>query len=75
VTQAQGQIAERLVADRFRAALPHEYRLFSNVAWLGRTAANRRLRDYGPDIVLAHPERGFLVFVGVAGLRPGANAS
>jgi len=60
VTQAQGQIAERLVADRFRAAFPHESRLFSNVAWLARTAANRGLRDGEADLVLVHPDRGFL---------------
>ncbi len=58
----QGQAAERLVADRLRAALPPEYRLFSNVAWLGRTAPERGLRDGEADIVLAHPDRGFLVF-------------
>jgi exodeoxyribonuclease-3 len=62
VTQAQGQIAKRLVADRLRAALPPVYRLVSNVAWLGRTAAKRGLRDGEADIVLAHPDRGFLVF-------------
>jgi len=58
----QGQAAERLVADRLRAALPPEYRLFENVAWLGRTAPERGLRDGEADIVLAHPDRGFLVF-------------
>lgn len=58
----QGQAAERLVADRLRAALPKEYRLFCNVAWLGRTAEHRGLRDGEADIVLAHPDRGFLVF-------------
>ena len=58
----QGQGAERLVADRLRAALPPEYRLFENVAWLGRTAPERGLRDGEADIVVAHPDRGFLVF-------------
>jgi hypothetical protein len=58
----QGTAAERLVADRLRAALPRDYRLFANVAWLGRTAAHRGLRDGEADIVLAHPDRGFLVF-------------
>jgi nuclease-like protein len=62
LTQAQGQIAGRLVVDRPRAALDPDYRLFQNVAWLGRTAANRGLRDGEADIVLAHPDRGFLVF-------------
>ncbi len=57
-----GEAAERLVCDRLRAALPPEYRIFSNVAWLGRTAEHRGLRDGEADIVLAHPDRGFLVF-------------
>ena len=56
-----GARAERLVFDRLRAALPDEYRLHSSVAWLGRTAAHRGLRDGEADIVVAHPERGFLV--------------
>jgi len=58
----QGQDAERLVAGRLRAALPPEYRLFTNVAWIGRTGEHRGLRDGEADIVLAHPDRGFLVF-------------
>ena len=58
----QGQAAEQLVVDRLRAALPPDYRLFQNVAWLGRTAPERGLRDGEADIVLAHPDRGFLVF-------------
>src|SRR6266566_998696 len=58
----QGHLAERLVTDRLRAALTPDYRLFSNVAWIGRTGANRGLRDGEADIVLAHPDRGFLVF-------------
>jgi hypothetical protein len=58
----QGQDAERLVAGRLRAALPPDYRLFTNVAWLGRTAEHRGLRDGEADIVLAHPDRGFLLF-------------
>jgi hypothetical protein len=37
VTQAQGPIADRLVADRLLAALTPDYRPFQNVAWLGRT--------------------------------------
>ncbi len=58
----QGQTAERLVADRLRAALKPDYRLFTNVARLGRTAEHRGLRDGEADIVLAHPDKGFLVF-------------
>jgi hypothetical protein len=59
--ERRGQKAERLVFDRLRAALPPEYRLYPNVAWLGRTAAHRGLRDGEADLVVAHPERGFLV--------------
>ena len=58
----QGKAAEQIVFDRLRAALPADYRLFQNVAWLGRTAPERGLRDGEADIVLAHPDRGFLVF-------------
>ncbi|MEO8274412.1 MAG: NERD domain-containing protein [Chloroflexota bacterium] len=56
-----GRKAEHVVFQRLRTALPEEYRLYPNVAWLGRTAARRGLRDGEADIVLAHPERGFLV--------------
>lgn len=34
--------------------MPPEYRLYPNVAWLGRTAEHRGLRDGEADIVLAH---------------------
>jgi hypothetical protein len=57
-----GQAAETLVYDRLRAALPADYRIFRNVAWLARTAPGRGLRDGEADIVIAHPDRGFLVF-------------
>lgn len=50
-----------------RAALPVEYRLYPNVAWLGRTAAYRGLRDGEADLVVAHPVRGFLVIEVKAG--------
>lgn len=58
----KGQEAEQLVYERFRAALPPDYRIHQNVAWIGRTADNRGLRDGEADIVVAHPDRGFLVF-------------
>jgi hypothetical protein len=45
LTQAQGQIAERLVADQLCAALPHAYRLSSNV--------NGQVDDAGRTIGLA----------------------
>jgi len=57
----EGARAERQVFDRLRAALPEEYSLYSNVTWIGRTAADRGLRDGEADLVIAHPDRGFLV--------------
>jgi hypothetical protein len=60
-SERAGRRAERLVFERLRAALPDEYRLYPNVAWLGRTGPNRALRDGEADIVLAHPDKGLLV--------------
>ncbi|HET9457868.1 MAG TPA: nuclease-related domain-containing protein, partial [Candidatus Limnocylindrales bacterium] len=57
----KGEEAERLVIDRLRTALPNDYRVFGNVAWLERTADNRGLRDGEADVIVAHPDRGFLV--------------
>ncbi|HEU4920498.1 MAG TPA: nuclease-related domain-containing protein, partial [Candidatus Limnocylindrales bacterium] len=62
-----GEAAETLVYERLRAALPADYRIFRNVAWLERTADNRGLRDGEADVVVAHPERGFLVMEVKAG--------
>jgi hypothetical protein len=53
-----GRRAERHVHDRLREALGPEFTLFPNVSWV--------LRDHGvdregeADVVIAHPERGFL---------------
>lgn len=63
----RGQDAERLVHDRLRVALPSEYRLFANVQWLARTADHRGLRDGEADLVIAHPDKGFLVLETKAG--------
>jgi hypothetical protein len=63
----KGEEAERLVIVRLRAALPKDYRVFGNVAWLERTADNRGLRDGEADVVVAHPDRGFLVIEVKAG--------
>ena len=57
--QPAGRRAERLVHDRLRAALPAEYRLFPTVRWLARDRGH--LRDGEADLVVAHPEHGFLV--------------
>ena len=59
--ERRGREAERKVYERLRAALPAEYRIYPNVAWLGRTAAHRGLRDGEADLIIAHPKRGFLV--------------
>jgi len=58
---ARGAKAERRVFERLRAALPPDYRLYQNVNWIGRTAAHRGLRDGEADLVIAHPDLGFLV--------------
>lgn len=59
--QRAGDIAEQLVFQRLRAALPDEYRLYPNVPWFGRTADHRGLREGEADLVIAHPELGILV--------------
>ncbi|MBI2776624.1 MAG: hypothetical protein HYX57_05070 [Chloroflexi bacterium] len=52
VAEAAGEIAERLVFERLRAALPPAYRPYPNVNWLGRSA------NHG----LSTPERVTLYF-------------
>ena len=60
-----GRKAERLVYDRLRAALPDRILILPNVRWLAR--------DYGhdfegeADLVIADPDRGFLVIEVKAG--------
>ncbi len=54
-----GEQAERLVHDRLRAALPDEYRLFPNVRWVLREHGHDREGE--ADLVVAHPDLGFLV--------------
>ncbi len=58
-----GRKAELLVEKRIRAALPERdgYRVFANVAWTGRTRDHGQVSDGEADLVIAHPERGFLV--------------
>ena len=64
---SKGQDAEQLVFERLRHALPPDYRLFQNVHWLARTAEHRGLRDGEADLIVAHPDKGFLVFETKAG--------
>ena len=60
-----GERAERIVFERLRAALPDEYRLFPTVRWISRDRGH--LRDGEADLVVAHPEHGFLAIEVKAG--------
>ncbi|HEX2754693.1 MAG TPA: NERD domain-containing protein/DEAD/DEAH box helicase, partial [Candidatus Limnocylindrales bacterium] len=64
-----GRAAELKVETCVRAALPvaDGYRVFANVAWTGRTTAHGQLTDGEADLVIAHPELGFLVVETKAG--------
>ncbi len=53
-----GKRAERHVHDRLREALGPEYLLFANVSWLVRDRGVEREGE--ADLVIAHPEKGFL---------------
>ena len=53
-----GTRAERHVFERLRAALPPEYTMLANIAWLVRDHGVEREGE--ADLVIAHPERGFL---------------
>ena len=53
-----GERAERLVHDRLRAALPPEYALYPDVTWILRDRGTDREGE--ADLVIAHPDRGFL---------------
>ena len=57
----RGEDAERLVADRLRAALPPEFRLYPNVEWTGPMRDGGPAEDGEADLVIAHPEHGLLV--------------
>jgi Nuclease-related domain/AAA domain/UvrD-like helicase C-terminal domain len=53
-----GMRAERHVHDLLRGALPPEYVMLQNVAWLVRDHGVEREGE--ADLVIAHPDRGFL---------------
>ncbi|MEP6638991.1 MAG: ATP-binding domain-containing protein, partial [Chloroflexota bacterium] len=53
-----GKRAERHVHDRLREALGREYTLYPNVSWLVRSHGVEREGE--ADLVIAHPEKGFL---------------
>ena len=60
-----GSRAERFVHDTLRGALPPEYAMLSNIAWLVRRHGVEREGE--ADLVIAHPERGLLVIEVKAG--------
>ena len=61
-----GARAERNVQERLRAALPPEYTMLTNVEWLVRQHGVEREGE--ADIILAHPDRGFLALEVKSGL-------
>ena len=63
--ESLGQRAERNVHERLRAALPPEYQMLANVAWLVRDRGVEREGE--ADLVIAHPEHGFLAIEVKAG--------
>ncbi len=60
-----GARAERNVQERLRAALPPEYVMLTNLAWLVRQHGVEREGEC--DVLLAHPEKGFLAIEVKAG--------
>ena len=65
VGETAGQKAERLVHDRLRAALPESVSVLPNVRWRERDHGD--YRDGEADLVIADPDRGFLVIEVKAG--------
>ena len=63
--ESLAQRAEHHVHDRLRAALPAEYILLPNVAWIVRHHGTDREGE--ADLVIAHPELGFLTIEVKAG--------
>jgi hypothetical protein len=60
--ESHGKAAERLVAERLRAALPSpEFRLYPNAEWLGPMRDGGPARDGEADLVVVHEEHGILV--------------
>ncbi len=63
--ESLGQRAERHVHDLLRAALPPEYVMLQNVAWVVRDRGTDREGE--ADLVIAHPDQGFLTIEVKAG--------
>jgi hypothetical protein len=60
--ESHGKAAERLVAERVRAALPADaFRLYPNAEWLGSMRDGGPPRDGEADLVIVHPDHGILV--------------
>jgi hypothetical protein len=60
--EPHGKLAERLVVERLRAALPSpEYRLYPNAEWLGPMREGGPARDGEADLVVVHEDMGILV--------------
>ncbi len=57
--ESLGQRAERSVHERLRAALSADYVLLQNVSWVVRSHGGF-VREGEADIVVAHPDKGFL---------------
>jgi len=58
-TESVSARAEKHIHDRLREALPPEFTLFQNVAWVVRDHGVEREGE--ADVIVAHPERGFLI--------------
>jgi len=64
--ESLGQRAERHVYERLRDALSSDYVLLANVAWIVRTRGGFD-REGEADLVIAHPDKGFLTIEVKAG--------
>jgi hypothetical protein len=60
--EQHGKAAERLVAERVRAALPTDaFHLYPNAEWLGSMRDGGPPRDGEADLVIVHADHGILV--------------
>ena len=60
--ESRGEAAERIVAERVRAALPSaECRLYPKAEWLGPMRDGGPARDGEADLVIVHEDLGLLV--------------
>ena len=57
--ETEGRKAERLVFDRLRSALPERVVILTNVRWIARDRGHEIEGE--ADLVIADPDRGFLV--------------